>query len=58
MARAIALCSCPRLGFMDFMGQTLISFAANGVEYKNLYGAYWSQALSGGIQEAVNKDYD
>lgn len=56
--RVIALCSCPRVGFTDFLGQSLIAFAANGCEYKNLYGAYWSQALSNGIQNAVNENYD
>jgi hypothetical protein len=40
------------------MGQSLMAFAANHCEYKNLYGAYWSQALSNGIQSAVNDGYD
>lgn len=54
----MALCSCPRLGFLDFMGLGIVSFAANGCEYKNLFGAYWSQALSNGIQTAVSDEYD
>lgn len=53
MKKIIALCSCPRVGFLDFMGQSLIAFAKNGCEYKNLYGVYWSQTLSNGMKDAV-----
>lgn len=58
MSSAIALCSCPRLGFMDFMGQSIVAFSQNNMTYKNLFGAYWSQGLSQGISTAVDEGYD
>lgn len=58
MARAIALCSCPRLGFLDFMGQGLAAFAANGMAYRNLFGVFWAQALSNGIKTAIEEGYE
>lgn len=58
MSRVIALCSCPRLGYMDFMGQSIATFSKNGVEYKNLYGVFWSQTMSEGMRKAVEDDYD
>lgn len=56
--KAIALCSCPRLGFMDFAGQSLVAFGANQVAVKNLYGVFWSQSLSNGIKEALDDGYE
>jgi hypothetical protein len=55
--KIIALCSCPRLGFMDFMGLCLVSLVRNNVTYANLFGAYWAQALSEGIRTTLS-DYD
>jgi hypothetical protein len=54
MKKIVALCSCPRLGFMDFCGQSIAAFAQNYVEYRNLYGVFWSQVLTGGIQQALD----
>jgi len=54
----IALCSCPRLGFMDFMGVSLIALAQNGVAYANLYGVYWAQSLSEGIKNSIAQDFE
>lgn len=56
--KAIALCSCPRLGFMDFMGQSLVAFGANQIAVKHLYGAFWSQSMSNGIKQALEDGYD
>ena len=56
--KIVALCSCPRLGFMDFMGQSLAAFLQNGVEYRNLYGVFWGQVLSSGIQKAIEDGTD
>ena len=50
--KVIALCSTPRFGLMDFMGQTLVACGLNVVGYKNLFGAYWSHTLEGGMREA------
>jgi len=58
MSRAVAMCSCPRLGFLDFMGQSLAAFAQNGIEYRNLYGVFWGQSLGSGIKQAVEEGYD
>ena len=58
MKKVIAICSCPRLGYMDFMGESLVSFAQNGVSYSNVYGAYWGQSLSEGIRAAIDKGFD
>ena len=58
MASAIAICSCPRLGFMDFMGESLMAFAQNNVAYSNAFGAYWGQALSEAIRAAIDKGFD
>jgi hypothetical protein len=65
VARAIAICSCPRLGFMDFMGHALMAFSQNGVGVNHAYGAYWSQALSEAMKQAlpitdyvITTDYD
>lgn len=55
---AIAICSCPRLGFMDFMGTSLVAFAQNGITYKNVFGAFWSQAMSNGLSDAVKDGYE
>ena len=58
MARAIAICSCPRLGFMDFMGFSLVAFAKHNVAVTHSYGAYWMQALSEAIKDSYEKfDY-
>lgn len=54
---AIAICSCPRLGFMDFMGRSLVAFAQNGIAYQNSYGVYWAEAMSNAIDDAI-KEYD
>jgi hypothetical protein len=43
---------------MDFMGQSLMAFANNGVSYHNAFGAYWSQALSQSMASAVNDGYE
>ena len=56
--KIVAMCSCPRLGYMDFMGQSIAAFAQNDVEYRNLYGVFWSQSLSGGMQKALEEGYD
>lgn len=58
MKKIIALCSCPRLGFMDFMGFSMFALAQNNVAYANLFGVYWAQALSEGIRDAVAQGYD
>ena len=58
MRKMIAVCSCPRLGFMDFMGNSLAAFAANNVHYHNAFGAYWTHAISGAMETAVDEDYD
>lgn len=58
MLNIIGLCSCPRLGYMDCMGQGLTAFAQLGVSYKNLYGVYWEQAMSNGISDALKEGYD
>jgi len=50
--------SCPRLGFMDFMGASLVAFLENGVPLRLLYGAFWDQALYGGITQAIKDGYD
>jgi hypothetical protein len=58
MPKITAMCSCPRLGFLDFMGQSIAAFVNNGIAYQNLYGVFWHQALSGGILDALeNNDY-
>jgi hypothetical protein len=56
--KIVALCSCPRLGYMDYMGKSIAAFAQNGIEYRNLYGVFWSQALSQGMKSAVEGDYE
>lgn len=56
--KVIALCSCPRLGYMDFMGQSLAAFYQNGIDYKNCYGVFWSQAMSEAMREAVEDGYE
>ena len=56
--KIVAMCSCPRLGYMDYMGQSIAAFAQNGIEYRNLYGVFWGQSLSGGMQAAVEGGYD
>lgn len=43
---------------MDFMGQSLVAFGANNIAVKNLYGAFWSQSMSNGIQDALKDGYD
>ena len=58
MSKAIALCSCPRLGFMDFMGHSLVAFGQNSIPMSHLYGVYWAQSLSEGIKGVVDEfDY-
>ena len=53
-----AMCSCPRLGFMDFAGQSIAAFINNGITYRNLFGVFWEQSLSGGMMEAIeDNDY-
>ena len=53
-----AMCSCPRLGFMDFAGQSIAAFINNGITYRNLFGVFWEQSLSGGMKEAIeDNDY-
>lgn len=54
----IGLCSCPRLGFMDFMGMSLVALVQNNVSYMNLFGVFWSQALAEGIRNALDNEYD
>jgi len=56
--KVIAMCSCPRLGYMDFMGHCLVAFAQNNIEYRNLYGVFWSQSLSAGIKSAIEEGAD
>lgn len=56
--KIVAMCSCPRLGYMDFMGQSLAAFAQNGIEYRNLYGVFWSQAMSNGMRQAIDDGAD
>ena len=56
MASAVAICSCPRLGFMDFMGHSLVAFSHAGVSVNHTYGAYWHIALSEGIRLAIEFD--
>lgn len=58
MKRTVALCSCPRLGFMDFMGASVVAFMQNRVDYMNLYGVYWAQSLAEGFRQAVEAGYD
>jgi len=58
MREMIAICSCPRLGFMDFMGESLAAFAANNVHYNNAFGAYWTHAISGSMDTAVKLGYE
>ena len=58
MPKIMAICSCPRLGYMDFMGQSIAAFAQNGVGYRNVYGAFWSQTLSNGIQTCIDEGND
>jgi hypothetical protein len=58
MKKTVALCSCPRLGYMDFMGQSIAAFAVNKIDYRNLYGVFWSQSLTGGIQGALDDGYE
>jgi len=56
--KLIALCSCPRLGFIDFMGQSLVSFQRNNVAIHTVFGAYWAEALSEAIKNAANSGFD
>lgn len=58
MKRIVAMCSCPRLGYMDFMGQSLAAFSVNNIEYRNLYGVFWGQSLSSGMMTAMKEEYD
>lgn len=58
MSRIVAMCSVPRIGFMDFMGQSIAAFAQNGIEYRNLFGVFWGQSLSNGMQIAAKDGYD
>ena len=58
MPNIVAMCSCPRVGFLDFMGQSIAAFARNNVEYRNLYGVFWGQVLSNGMQEALEGGYE
>lgn len=58
MPRIVAVCSCPRLGFMDYMGQSIAAFYQNGVEYRNLYGVFWEQVLSEEFRKIVDAGYD
>jgi hypothetical protein len=43
---------------MDFMGMSLCALAENGVSYHNLFGVYWAQTLSNGIQDCLRDGYD
>jgi hypothetical protein len=56
--KIVAMCSCPRLGYMDFMGQSVAAFSQNKIEYRNLYGVFWSQSLTNGMKIAVENGYD
>lgn len=56
--KAIAMCSCPRLGYMDFMGHSLAAFARNNIEYRNLFGVFWGQVLHTGIKMAMDDGAD
>ena len=56
--KAIAICSCPRLGYMDFMGFSLVAFANNDVVSHNAFGVYWAQALSQAISMAIAEEFD
>ena len=58
MSKIIALCSVPRVGWMDFMGQSIAAFANNSITYRNLFGVFWAQSLSGGIKEALDAGHD
>lgn len=58
MTKVIAICSCPRLGFMDFMGQSLVAFQHNNVAVHTSFGAYWSQALSEAMKNALAAGYE
>ena len=58
MKKIVAMCSCPRLGYMDFMGQSLAAFSVNNIEYRNLYGVFWGQSLSSGMMTAMKEEYD
>ena len=55
---AVALCSCPRLGFMDFMGNALVAFGNNRIGVHHLYGVFWAQALEEGMKECVEAGYE
>lgn len=56
--KIMGVLSCPRLGFMDFMGNSLMAFSSNGIPLRLVYGAYWDQAMSSGIKTAVDGGYD
>lgn len=58
MREIVAICSCPRLGYMDFMGNAVIGFASHNVDYYNAYGAFWAQSLSEAIRGAVGRGYE
>jgi len=56
--RVMAICSCPRLGYMDFAGKSVAAFYQNGVDMTNAYGVYWHQSLSKAMKVAVEAGYD
>jgi len=55
---AVAVCSCPRLGYMDFMGHSIAAFAQNQINYKNAYEVYWHQSLTKAIQDSIDEGYE
>ena len=54
----IAICSCPRLGFMSYMGHSIAAFINNGIEYTNVFGVYWGQAMTAGLKLAVDAGHE
>jgi hypothetical protein len=53
-----ATMSVPRLGFMDFYGNSMVAFMENNIPIRLLYGVFWGQAIQGGFEYAVNEGYD
>lgn len=54
---ALAVLSCPRLGFTDFMGHSFAAFAELGIPVHLLQGVYWSHHLQEGFQLAITENY-
>jgi hypothetical protein len=56
--KAIAIMSCPRLGFTDFAAYSMAALGNCGVPLQLLQGVYWGHHMQRGFKMAIAEDYE